>query len=64
MANLVVKDLKENVELDREAMRAVTGGRTSAPSLGMAAAHTGHFQNPLSFGAPSLMPGLNPSALR
>ena len=27
MARIVIKDLKESVELDREAMRQITGGR-------------------------------------
>jgi hypothetical protein len=28
MARIVIKDLKESVELDREAMRQITGGRS------------------------------------
>ena len=48
MATIVVKDLNQNVELDRKAMRAVTGGRSGSP-LGMPRHHSGHFQNPLSF---------------
>jgi hypothetical protein len=28
MARIVIKDLKANVELDREAMRQITGGRS------------------------------------
>jgi hypothetical protein len=63
MANIVVKDLKENVELDREAMRTITGGR-AAPNLGMAAHPIGHFQNPLSFTTTTMMPVLDPSAVR
>ena len=48
MATIVVQDLKQNVELDRKAMRAVTGGRSGSP-LGMPRHHSGHFQKPLSF---------------
>ncbi len=48
MATIVVKDLNQNVELDRKAMRAVTGGRSGA-YLGMPRHHSGLFNNPLSF---------------
>jgi hypothetical protein len=48
MATIVVKDLNQSVELDRKAMRAVTGGR-SGPYLGMPQHHSGFFQKPLSF---------------
>ena len=57
MANIVVKDLNENVELDRQAMRTIIGCRSSAPGLGPVVPHTGHFQNPLSFGTSPLFPG-------
>lgn len=63
MANIVVKDLKENVELDHQAMRAIVGGR-SAAGLGPVAPHLGHFQNPLSFGTTRLVPGLDIGAFR
>jgi len=48
MATIVVKDLHQNDELDRKAMRAVTGGR-SGSYLGMRRHHSGLFQKPLSF---------------
>jgi len=48
MATIVIKDLNQNVELDRKAMRAVTGGR-SGSNLGMPRHHSGLFQKPLSF---------------
>lgn len=63
MANIVVKDLKENAELDRAAMRAIVGGN-AGPNLGLALAQPGHFQNPMSFGAPRLVPGLETGGLR
>jgi hypothetical protein len=48
MASIVVKDLHQNDELDRKAMRAVTGGR-SGSYLGIRGHHSGLFQKPLSF---------------
>ena len=36
MANLVIKDLDDSAELDRQAMRKVTGGRRATPGLGLA----------------------------
>ena len=33
MAKLVIKDLEQNAELDREAMRSITGGNTLSYSL-------------------------------
>jgi hypothetical protein len=48
MATIVIKDLNQNVDLDRKAMRAITGGR-SGSYLGMPGHHSGSFQNPLSF---------------
>jgi hypothetical protein len=38
MAHIVIKDLKESVELDRAAMRRITGGR-NRQRLGPAAAY-------------------------
>lgn len=63
MANIVVKDLAENVELDRQAMRTIVGGRASS-SLGPALPPSGHFQNPLSFGATRLVPGADTGLFR
>jgi hypothetical protein len=48
MATIVVKDLNQSVELDRKAMRVITGGR-SGSNLGMSRHHSGLFQKPLSF---------------
>jgi hypothetical protein len=48
MATIVIKDLNQNVDLDRKAMRAVTGGR-SGSYLGIPGPHSNHFQNPISF---------------
>lgn len=56
MAQIIVKDLMENSELDRKAMRAIVGGK-SGPRLGIAPMPSGCFQNPLSFGSVSLLPG-------
>ena len=48
MATIVVKDLNQNIELDKKAMRAITGGR-SGSYFGMSRQHSGLFQKPLSF---------------
>jgi hypothetical protein len=56
MAKLVVKDLVENAELDRKAMREITGG-SAGPRLGIPQYHSGHFNNPLAFEAIRLLPG-------
>ena len=56
MAHLVIKDLAENVELDRKAMRAITGGK-SGPRVGMPSYNSSFFQNPLEFNELKLMPG-------
>lgn len=58
MANIVVKDLNENADLDRQAMQAIVGGH-AGPNLGPTLARPGHFQNPLSFSAPRLVPPLD-----
>jgi len=54
MAKIVVKDLTENVELDRKAMRKISGGKAGA--YGSTAYRSNFFKNPLSFSA------LNPAA--
>ena len=54
MANIVVKDLTENVELDRKAMRKISGGKAGAHSS--TANRSSYFQNPLSFSALNLVP--------
>jgi len=56
MAKLIIKDLTENVELDRKAMRAITGGK-SGPRVGMPSYNSSFFQNPLSFNQLKLIPG-------
>jgi hypothetical protein len=48
MATIVVKDLNQNDELDRKAMREITGGR-SGGYLSPPRQHSGFFQKPLSF---------------
>ena len=49
MAHIVIKDLKESVELDRAAMRQITGG-WSRQRLGPAAAYESClFDNPAFF---------------
>jgi hypothetical protein len=56
MTNIVIKDLKENIELDRKAMQAISGGRSgsfsSAPMH-----HSSIFINPISFNNLRLFPG-------
>ena len=54
MANIVVKDLTENVELDRKAMRKISGGKAGAHSS--AAYRSSFFQNPRSFSSLNLVP--------
>jgi len=49
MARIVVKDLKESVELDRAAMRKITGGRSRQRLSGIPGFHSDLFQNPTSF---------------
>jgi hypothetical protein len=50
MATIVVKDLNQSVDLDRKAMRAITGGR-SGSHLGTPRHDSDYFKNPLSFSA-------------
>ena len=57
MANIVIKDLQENMELDRKAMRAITVGR-STQRMGMHAYHSSYFQKPATFNDLSLVPGM------
>jgi hypothetical protein len=55
MSKIVIKDLPESVELDREAMRAVVGG--AAPRLGMVSSpRSCFFAAPLSFETPKILP--------
>ena len=48
MAKIVVKDLDQNIELDRKAMQSIAGGRAGY-TLGMSRYHSSLFQKPLSF---------------
>jgi len=51
MARIVIKDLKESVELDREAMRQITGGQ-SRQHLNLKGSHTYEstlFEKPTAF---------------
>ena len=48
MATIVVKDLNQSDELDRKAMREITGGR-SGGYLSPPRQHSGFFQKPRSF---------------
>ena len=61
MANIVIKDLKENIELDRKAMRAISGGKSGSTFSKARACHSSVFSNPLSFNRLRLLPG-NPDA--
>jgi hypothetical protein len=54
MSKIVIKDLPESVELDREAMRAVVGG--AAPRLGMVSPRSCFFAAPLRFETPKILP--------
>ena len=56
MANIVINDLTENTDLDRKAMRTITGGKSSQ-RLGVTARPTSTFNNPLSFSPVRLTPG-------
>ena len=49
MANIVIKDLKESVELDRKAMRAITGGRSKQRLSGIPSIQSDLFRKPTSF---------------
>lgn len=54
MSNIVIKDLPESIELDRQAMRAISGGK-SGP-LGTSPYRSSFFQNPLEFADLKLVP--------
>jgi len=57
MANIVIKDLKENIELDSKAMRAITGGKSG--TIRNTLAHpSSSFSNPMSFSGLRLLPGI------
>jgi hypothetical protein len=50
MAHIVIKDLKESVELDRAAMREIIGGCWSRQRLsGIPGYESGLFQKPTTF---------------
>lgn len=57
MANIVIKDLTENVELDRKAMRSITGGKSTGPRMGVPPYRSSLFNNPLSFYQLRINPG-------
>ena len=49
MARIVIKDLQESVELDRAAMRQITGGWSRQRLSGIPNYHSSFFQKPTSF---------------
>jgi hypothetical protein len=49
MASIVIKDLKESVELDRQAMRAISGGSSRRRLGGAQGFHSELFHKPSSF---------------
>lgn len=49
MARIVIKDLEESVELDRKAMREITGGWSRQQLSAIPGYQSGLFQNPTSF---------------
>lgn len=55
MSTLVIKDLPDSIELDRQAMRTITGGY-AGPRWGMAGYRSERFQSPLAFATPKLLP--------
>ncbi len=59
MARIVIKDLNESQELDREAMRAVTGGWSGARMR--LAAHAPHFRQALASDNPFRLAALRSS---
>lgn len=56
MAHIVIKDLVENVELDREAMRNITGGKVMQRA-GIPSFHSNYFKNPCIFNELNVLPG-------
>lgn len=57
MANIVIRDLTESVELDRKAMRSITGGKSTGPRMGVPSYRSSLFNNPLSFYQLRIIPG-------
>lgn len=55
MANIVIKDLQDNIELDRKAMRAITGGH-SGNRRGFVRHPSHFFHNPQTFNELRLIP--------
>jgi len=49
MAHIVIKDLKESVELDRAAMRQITGGWNRQRLSGLPGYESSLFQKPAPF---------------
>jgi hypothetical protein len=49
MAHIVIKDLKESVELDRAAMRQITGGRSRQRLSSLPGYESSLFQKPAPF---------------
>jgi hypothetical protein len=49
MARIVIKDLKESVELDRKAMREITGGSSRQRLSAIPSYQSSFFQKPTSF---------------
>jgi hypothetical protein len=49
MARIVIKDLKESVELDRAAMRQITGGWSRQRLSGLPGYESSLFQKPAPF---------------
>jgi hypothetical protein len=56
MAHIVIKDLKESVELDRAAMRQITGGWNRQRLSGLPGYESSIFQKPALF-YPFNLPG-------
>ena len=56
MAKITVKDLDESTELDRAAMRAITGGWSGARMRPQLDLMRTTFKNPMSFEAPRYLP--------
>ena len=55
MANIVIKDLIENVDLDRDAMRKITGGK-AVQRIGIPSFHSNCFRNPCAFSELRVLP--------
>lgn len=49
MAQIVIKDLKENVELDRQAMRRIIGGQNRQNLSGLPTRQSNLFEKPTFF---------------